>query len=56
MGERTIWGLDIRRTEGQRAETREAVASGAALNVPYLTMNAASALMPVSVCYRTLPL
>ena len=45
MGERSIWGLDIRRNEDQRTKTREAVASGAALTVPYLTMNAAAALI-----------
>lgn len=45
MGGRSSWGLDIRRNERQRAETREAVASCVALNVPYMTMNAAAALI-----------
>lgn len=47
MGERSrfLWGFDLRRNEVQRAATRKAVASGAALTVAYLAMNAAAALI-----------
>ena len=47
MGEQSghTWGIDFRRNEGQRRATREAVTSGAALNLPYLAMNAAATLI-----------
>ena len=47
MGKRSsfIWGFDLRRNEVQRAATREAVASGAALTFAFLAMNAAAALI-----------
>ena len=45
MAERSILWFDMHRNEDHQTKTREAVASGAVLNVPYLTMNAAAALI-----------
>jgi len=47
MGERLnfFWGFAPRRNQDQRATTREAVTSGAALSGPYLAMNAAASLI-----------